>query len=114
MNQDESKNDDGGLFTVLKNIFQKPCSKGYLCIELGTIFGDFNEVKPKQVIIKQKQKVHVIVKPIVVINTTLPNKTDKIKQPAKNHTNITVIDDEDDCDEFNWDHYYEPPRFKVS
>jgi len=114
MNQDESvtNNDDGGLYTVMKNIFKRPCSKGYLCIELGSIFGDFNEKIQQKVKIK-KEKIHVIAKPIVIANN-IPKPVDEKKHhDNKNKTDLIIINDEDDCDEFNWDHYYEPPRFKV-
>ncbi len=120
---DSEKRDDNksDLFTVLKNIYGRSCSKGYLCIELGVIYGDFNEVKPKKKIIKEKQKFHVIAKPIMLLNNTKPNNNsgDKNKTNHNDNKNKTknktiIIDDEEDCDEFNWDHYYEIPRFKVN
>lgn len=90
-------NDPLGLYTVLKNIQGRKCSCGFLCIEIGTIYGDFDSLKPKNITVpfNEDKNIHMIIKPIIVVNNTMTNQL-----PPKNDT-AKIIDlfDQDDCDE---------------
>lgn len=90
----ESTNDQTGLYNVLKNIQNRKCSSNLLCIEIGTINGPFDSIMPKNVTIMSdnKENVHVIIKPVILINNT--NKT---PQPLViNSTGL--FHNEEDCD----------------
>jgi hypothetical protein len=91
-------NDPLGLYTVLKNIQGRKCSCGFMCIEIGTIYGDFDSLKPKNITVpfNEDKRVHMIIKPIVVVNNTIA----PAPLPPKNDT-AKIIDlfDQDDCDE---------------
>jgi hypothetical protein len=102
--QERSKiNDPLGLYTVLKNIQNRKCSCGFLCIELGTIYGDWDKLRPRNITVpfNEEENVHVIIKPIIVMNNTkIPSPTPS--PPDKNSTPIIPIDifeKEEDCDE---------------
>jgi hypothetical protein len=84
-------NDSSGLFNVIKNIQNRKCSANTLCIELGSIFGDFNQLKPvnKTLPVQDKENVHLIIKPIILIPQF--NKT----EPVKPATNVFTEDCED-------------------
>jgi hypothetical protein len=96
INQQEKSliNDPLGLYTVLKNIQNRKCSCGFLCIEIGTIYGDFDKLKPKNVTIpyNHQSNVHMIIKPIVIVNSTTPNPN-----PGPSPAPIPIPID-DDCD----------------
>ncbi len=116
MNQEEevkhANEDQTGLFTVLKNIQNKKCSCDFLCIEIGTINGPFDALRPKKVSImtNHKENVQLIIKPVIIVNNTntyipvgpipipvpipipiIPNNT----LPSFNFTNLF---ENDDCD----------------
>lgn len=106
MNQEEeakkANDDQTGLFNVLKNIQNKKCSCDFLCIEIGTINGPFDALKPKKVAImtNHKENVQLIIKPVIVVNNTntyipfgpvIPNNTN----PSINFTNLF---ENEDCD----------------
>jgi hypothetical protein len=74
MSQNENKPDEqGGLFTVLKNIQNRKCSSEYLCLEIGSIYGPFDKIKPKNVTIMttERENMHVIIKPVIIVNDTM-------------------------------------------
>jgi hypothetical protein len=98
-------NDPLGLYTVLKNIQNRKCSCGFLCIEIGTIYGDFDKLKPMNITIpfNQQSNVHMIIKPIVIVNNTNPNPNPPGPSPAP----IPIPFDED-CDILSGN----APRFK--
>jgi hypothetical protein len=108
MIQQEKSNviDPLGLYTVLKNIQGRKCSCGFLCIEIGTIYGNFDTLKPKNVTIPfhEKENVHMIIKPIVVVNNTQPSI-----EPKNNSIKIVDLFENDDCDELKMSSF---PRFK--
>lgn len=85
VNQQENSEikDPTGLFTILKNIENKPCSCDYLCIEIGTIYGDFSALAPKKIKVptKKKEDVQIVIKPVIVVNNTI-HKT-VINSPPK-------------------------------
>jgi hypothetical protein len=87
-----------GLYTVLKNIQSRKCSCGFLCIEIGTIYGDFDNLKPKNITIpyKEEQKIHTIIKPIIIVNTTEKKRNDSDVTPM-----IDIFEKVDDCDELS-------------
>ena len=91
----EEDNDQTGLYNVLKNIQNRKCSQEFLCIEIGNIYGPFDNLKPKNVTImtKHKENVHVIIKPIILINNTLTGKEDKKEPPQAD-----IFSNDDDCD----------------
>ena len=75
INQQEKpakEEDPTGLFNVLKNIQNRKCSCGFLCIEIGTIYGDFSDLNPKNVTVpyNTNKNVHFVIKPIVILNNT--------------------------------------------
>jgi hypothetical protein len=104
-------NDPLGLYTVLKNIQSRKCSCGFLCIEIGSIYGDFNTLKPKNITIPvdEQKDVHMIIKPIVIVNSTAPEIPKKMETATK--ANVDLFDN-DDCDELKISTPNNPPRFK--
>lgn len=66
--KDYKETPDSKLYNILNKIQNKPCSNGYLCVEIGTITGDFESLKDKkyEVKIKKSENVNLIVKPIVI------------------------------------------------
>lgn len=97
MNQDEcnTPDDQTGLFNVLKNIQNRKCSCGFLCIEIGTIYGPFDNLRPKNVTVmtNHKENVQVIIKPIIVVNST------QVQIPPQViRKNMSVLFEDDDCD----------------
>ena len=115
MSQQENPHvfDPLGLYTVLKNIQTRQCSIGYLCIEIGTIYGDFNLLNSKQMTVDStgKENVHLVIQPIVIqknihIKNEQPNKN--IEQPKK----PVIFDDTDECEDFFSGHM-DSLRFKV-
>ena len=86
--------DPTGLYTVLKNIEGRKCSCGYLCIEVGAIYGSFEDLKPKNITVRfnEKKTVHMIIKPIILVNTT---KVETKKTPEM----IDLFQNDEDCDE---------------
>ncbi len=129
MNQEENNkiNDPTGLFTLLKNIQNQACSHDYLCIEIGTIYGDFNQLKPKKVHIptKEKEDIQLVIKPVIVVNNTI-NKT-IIHRPApkppivgspppkpKNKTKPPSIIEEGECEDDFFNSLSRTMRFTVN
>jgi hypothetical protein len=100
MNQDEKNqvDDQTGLFNVLKNIQNKKCSCGFLCIEIGTVYGPFDNLRPKNVTVmtNHKENVQVIIKPVIIVNSTVETPSAPI-QPQET-PKITNLFDEEDCD----------------
>jgi hypothetical protein len=99
-----------GLFTVLKNIQNRKCSCGFLCIEIGTIYGDWDLLRPKNITIPfhHKKNVHMIIKPILVINNTkIPDNPPNITPPI----NITDLFEEEDCDVLKISGNYNPTDY---
>lgn len=74
INQQEKpkEEDPTGLFNVLKNIQNRKCSSGFLCIEIGTIYGDFSDLNPRNITVpyNTNKNVHFVIKPIVILNNT--------------------------------------------
>lgn len=109
INQQEkpSKDEDpSGLFNVLKNIQNRKCSTGYLCIEIGTIYGDFSQLMPQNITIPYdyNKNVHMVIKPILIVNGTVaPNvpviPVNPIYPGNGNMTNLFFQDD--DCDDLS-------------
>lgn len=106
-NENEEVDDPTGLFKVLKGIQQRKCSCGYLCIEIGTIYGDWDSLRPKKVVIqtKETEDVNLVLKPIIIVNNiNNPSGPNNTGTPGKNLTingeKIKIIEDED-CDEFD-------------
>lgn len=99
MNQEEKNqvDDQTGLFNVLKNIQNKKCSCGFLCIEIGTVYGPFDNLRPKNVTVltNHRENVQVIIKPVIIVNSTVeaPQAPIKPEQP-----DISNLFDEEDCD----------------
>ncbi len=88
MNQQEKpakEEDPTGLFNVLKNIQSRKCSFGFLCIEIGAIYGDFSDLNPRNITIpyNTNKKVHFVIKPIVIVNNT-PTPYEPIIPPPHN------------------------------
>jgi hypothetical protein len=128
--------DPTGLFNVLKNIQNRACSCGYICIEIGTIYGDFDMLKPKKVVIptQEEENVHLIIKPIILVNNTKPVLKPKVKAkkpikkakviprpkkpptpPKKQNKTFPLIKEEEECDLLNLSpNYYKNMRFKVN
>jgi len=113
MSQEEKpvNEDPTGLFTVLKNIEGRKCSCGYLCIEIGAIYGDFDSLKPKNITIpiEEKRKVHMIIKPIIIVNST------KEEPQQKDIPWADLFENDDDCDELKLSGNFQGPskfRFK--
>jgi len=118
MNQNEEKNDPNkdqtGLFNVLKNIQNRKCSCDFLCIEIGTINGPFDALKPKHISVmtNHKENVQLIIKPVIVVNNTnipvpypvpYPVPTPPNPPKAPNQTiipslNLTNLFENEDCD----------------
>jgi hypothetical protein len=105
MDQDEKNcvDDQTGLFNVLKNIQNKKCSCDQLCIEIGTIYGPFDSLRPKNVTIMttKDENVHVIIKPVIVVNNTIervPVPVPVNPQPEVIQHNITSLFEDEDCD----------------
>lgn len=96
MNQDEKNqvDDQTGLFNVLKNIQNKKCSCNMLCIEIGTIYGPFDSLRPRNVTImtNHKENVQVVIKPVILVNNTVE------QLPSVPTTNSTHLFEDDDCD----------------
>lgn len=112
MKQEKSikNNDTTGLYNVLKNIQSRKCSDNFLCIELGTIYGDFDSLLPKNITIQttQVKDVHTIIKPIIITNNTSNNSCNPIypvptnNQSDDNYTNSTdLFEQESDCEDLN-------------
>jgi len=106
-----------GLYTVLKNIQTRQCSIGYLCIEIGTIYGDFNLLNMKKIKVdsSEKENVHLVIQPIVIQKHTKtiehPPHVSEPPKPEKEKVKLK-IDDLDDCDFFN--SHMDSLRFKVT
>jgi len=86
MNQQEKPTDEidpTGLFNVLKNIQNRKCSSGFLCIEIGAIYGDFSQLNPRNITVpfNINRNVHFVIKPIVVVNNTVVKPDDKPWSP---------------------------------
>jgi hypothetical protein len=97
--QEKAKiNDPLGLYTVLKNIQDRKCSCGFLCIEIGTIYGDFGTLKPKNVTVpyNEEKSVHLIIKPILVVNNT---KSADIPAAGIIDNKNIIFEKDEDCDE---------------
>lgn len=94
--------DPTGLFNVLKNIQNRKCSCGFLCIEIGSIYGDFSELNPKNITVpyKTNKNVHFVIKPILIVNNTESNF---VPINPSNHTNSTNWENlflqDEDCDD---------------
>ena len=104
-----------GLYTVLKNIQNRKCSCGFLCVEIGVIYGDFDKLKPKNITIpfKEDKNVHLIIKPIVLLNnTSTPSPKPPSPSPKPEPINPGQIDlfASEDCDELKLSG--NAPRFK--
>ena len=105
MEQGEKKDEEQtGLFKVLKNIQNKKCSCDFLCIEIGTIYGPFDSLRPKNITIMttKRENVQLIIKPVIVINNTLSNipSVNPIPITPINNTsvNMTNLFMNEDCD----------------
>jgi hypothetical protein len=109
MNQKDGEVDDPtGLFNVLKGIQQRKCSCGYLCIEIGTIYGDWDSLRPKNVIVQTKEyeDVNLILKPVIIINNIPSNGgNNNTKNGGNNNNTISgykvKIIEEEDCGDFD-------------
>ena len=117
INQQEKSDliDPLGLFTVLKNIQNRKCSCGFLCIEIGIIYGEFDKLKPKNITIpfKEEKNVHLIIKPIILLNnTSTPSPNPPSPSPKPQPINPGQIDlfASEDCDELKLSG--NAPRFK--
>jgi hypothetical protein len=120
MDQQENNepDDQTGLYKVLKNIQNKKCSCYFLCIEIGTIYGPFDNLRPKNVTImtNHRENVQVIIKPVIVVNNTIERIPIPVPVPTPTPTptpgpapapiipipvtspNITGLFENDDCD----------------
>lgn len=83
--------DKTGLYNVLKNIMTRPCSCGYLCVEVGSIYGDFVESVTKIEKVPEKVTVETIIKPVLIV------RKQKEKQPTLS-VKQTVVGN---CDELD-------------
>jgi hypothetical protein len=99
-------NDPLGLYTVLKNIQSKKCSCGFLCIEIGTVYGNFDTLKPKNITVpfNEDKNVHMIIKPILVVNNT------SVAPAPASTVKMADLFDNEDCDELKMAGTF--PRFK--
>jgi len=104
--------DPTGLYNVLKNIQNRKCSCGFLCIEIGTIYGDFSQLNPRNITIpyNTNQNVHFVIKPIVIVNNTVQPAPDQPFGPVipnnnNNNSNVNITNwgdvflPEDDCED---------------
>ena len=103
MNQEESNkvDDQTGLYNVLKNIQNKKCSCDFLCIEIGTIYGPFDNLKPKNVTImtNHKENVQLIIEPVIVVISTVEKVPVPVPVPGKIvPQNISGLFENEDCD----------------
>ena len=111
MNQEENNelHDPTGLFILLKNIQNQACSSNYLCIEIGTIYGDFGSLKPiqKKVPTVEKEDIQLIIKPTILVNNTISKPPPKMpftmsppkpKPEPKNNITTPKIFEDDDCE----------------
>jgi hypothetical protein len=131
-NQQQKENvfDPLGLYTVLKNIQTRQCSIGYLCIEIGSIYGDFNLLNAQKIKVDttEKENVHLIIQPIVIQKKAAPapapapapqNHQQNHPNPGnyqpegnKKEDKIKIHNDElEDCDFFSG--HMDSLRFKV-
>ena len=111
--------DPTGLFNVLKNIQNRRCSTGYLCIEIGAIYGDFSQLNPRNITVpfNINRNVHFVIKPIIIVNNTADNRplipvtpvNPGIKPVGPNHPQeinktelIKYFDADDDCEELRY------------
>jgi hypothetical protein len=112
LNENEETEDPTGLFKVLKGIKQSKCSCGYLCIEIGTIYGDWDSIRSKNVEIetKETEDVNLIIKPVIIVNnidTTPSSHNDSINPHGPNNNNTNGGDDknkineDEECEEFD-------------
>lgn len=74
-----------------------------MCIEIGTIYGDFSDLAPKNITIpyNTNKNVHFVIKPILIVNNTTPDNPpyDPSYNPG-NSTNFTdLFLQEEDCDD---------------
>ena len=108
INQQEKSKEDidpTGLYNVLKNIQNRKCSCGFLCIEIGAIYGDFSSLIPQNITVPYdiNKKVHFVIKPIVVVNNTavptppIPPYNPNNGGNSTNFNNIFIQDE--DCDD---------------
>ena len=97
--QKGTNGDNTGLFNVLINIQNRKCSCGFICIEIGSIYGDFESMKPKNITVNDTntQNVHLIIKPIIVMNNTKPDDDNKPDEPIPKPSMII----EEDCDDLD-------------
>ena len=91
----------------MKSIKQRVCSPCFLCIEIGTIYGDWDSLRPKDVEIttKEYEDVNLILKPIIIVNNIeSPNKPNDTGITGSNFTidgeRVKIIEDED-CGDFD-------------
>lgn len=105
INQQEkpSKEEDPtGLFNVLKNIQNRKCSCGFLCIEIGAIYGDFSDLNPRNITVpyNTNKNVHFVIKPIVIVNNTAPYGPINPPNDGGNSTNWNnLFLQDEDCDD---------------
>jgi len=124
MDQQENNEvyDPTGLFVLLKNIQNQACSNDYLCIEIGTIYGDFSKLRPKQIVVptNEREDIQLVIKPVVVVNNTVV-KPPKMKrppikkpptEPPKNITQPKIFDD-GDCEGDFFNSLADHMRFSV-
>ena len=105
-NENEEIDDPTGLFKVLKTIQQSKCSCGYLCIEIGTINGDFDSLRPKTVEVStiEQEDVNLIIKPIIIVNNVQDENPNNNGTGSSNMTvngNKIKVFDEEDCEPFD-------------
>lgn len=139
MNQQEKPTDEidpTGLYNVLKNIQNRKCSSGFLCIEIGAIYGDFSQLNPRNITVPYNinRNVHFVIKPIVVVNNTVVKNKDipwsplhpgdkngpnpGPRPPHYHEINKTEIDKyfaaDDDCDDLRYfGHHHEEAMSKT-
>jgi len=120
MNQQEKQQvfDPLGLYTVLKNIQTRQCSRGYICLEIGTIYGDFDLLNSKKVQVDgtEKENIHLIIKPIVIQKNVVVEKQHSpftgIPKQKEENNNLKIKKEElEDCDFFSG--HMDSLRFKV-
>ncbi len=110
--ENEEIDDPTGLFNVLKGIQQSKCSCGYLCIEIGTIYGDWDSLRARDVEVqtKETEDVNLIIKPVIIVNNidTTPSSHNESNIPPGHHNNNSTggndnikVNQDEECEEFD-------------
>jgi len=114
--------DPTGLYQVLKEIQSKECPCDYICIEVGTIYGDFDGLRPRNSTetIIEKEEVKLVIKPVIIVNKTQevpPKEKEHIKVITNGTLTPLKLFEDDDCEgdfisSSNKHNYLQNLRFK--